>query len=346
MTFLWPSMLLSLLAVPLLVFLYLRMQQRRRKLADSFNLFRSEITAQMSRPGIRRHIPPVFFLLSLVILLTALARPQAEINLPRVEGTVILVVDVSGSMAANDVEPSRMETAKTVAREFVQSQPATVQIGVVSFSSSGFTVQTPTNDETTILNAIDRLKPQTGTSLGQGILAALLAIAVDAGLHLEGQEALIPATPQAGEESAPFDESQLDNIPEGSFPSAVIVVLSDGENNAAPDPLAAAWEASQRDVRVNTIGVGTAAGANLEVDGFTIHTQLDEATLHAIAQMTGGAYFNNQVEQDPQAIYSEITPELVVKPETMEVTSFFAGAGILILLMGAAFSMIWFNRLP
>ena len=184
MTFLWPSMLLALLVVPLVVGLYLSMNRKRRSLAAEFG----GVQPSSSRaPGFRRHLPAALFLFSLVIILVALARPQAEVSLPRVEGTVILVFDVSASMGATDVEPSRMEAAKTAAREFVLSQPETIKIGIVSFSSSGFTVQTPTNDPNLLLAAIDRLQPTSGTSLGQGILAALHTIAVDAGMVTEVQ---------------------------------------------------------------------------------------------------------------------------------------------------------------
>ncbi len=135
-----------------------------------------------------------------MIILVALARPQAQISLPRVEGTVMLVFDVSASMGATDVEPTRLEAAKTAAREFVLSQPETVQIGIVSFSGSGFTVQAPTNDANTLLNTIDRLEPTSGTSLGQGILSALHTIAVDAGLATgeSATEGDAAATPPAG----------------------------------------------------------------------------------------------------------------------------------------------------
>ena len=194
MTFLWPSMLLALFVVPLVIALYLAINRRRHSLAGNFGGVRA--SAGQS-PGIRRHIPAALFLLSLVVILVSLARPQAQVNLPRVEGTVILVFDVSASMGADDVQPTRMEAAKAAARDFVLSQPETVKIGIVSFSGSGFTVQAPTNDANKLLSAINRLKPTSGTSLGQGILAALNTIAVDAGLVTEVQPT--PEAPSAGD---------------------------------------------------------------------------------------------------------------------------------------------------
>jgi Ca-activated chloride channel homolog len=287
----------------------------------------------------------------LVVLFIALARPQAEVQLPRVEGTVILVFDVSGSMAADDVEPSRLEAAKKAAREFVASQPESVKIGLVTFSGSGFTVQPPTNDPNTLLAAIDRLKPQNGTSLGQGILVALNTIAVDAGLVKESQapsnsgSPAEPGQPPAGNPQAPGDDI-LAQLPEGPFPSSVIVLLSDGENNAPPDPAKAAQAAAERNVRVDALGFGTPSGATLEIDGFKIHTILDENALQLITQTAGGTYYNAQTQTDPEQVYANLVPRLVIKPENMEVTSIFTGAGLLALMLGGVFSLIWNHRLP
>jgi Ca-activated chloride channel family protein len=285
-----------------------------------------------------------------VIILVALARPHAQISLPRVEGTVMLVVDVSASMGATDAEPTRLEAAKTVAREFVLSQPETVQIGIVSFSGSGFTVQAPTNDANTLLNTIERLEPTSGTSLGQGILSALHTIAVDAGLvtgesTIEGDAA---ATPPAGEEAQPpgsREEAALAQLPEGIYPASVIVLLSDGENNQSIEPLRVAEAAAEHGVRIDALGFGTTAGATLQLDGFSVHTALDEAALQQITQAAGGTYYPTQGEQDLEQVYASLTPQLVVKPEAMEITSVLAGASILILLVGSLFSMLWFNRL-
>mgnify|MGYP001259523760 CR=1 FL=1 len=339
MTFLWPTMLFSLLAVPVVVLLYLRVQRRRRVLSKTFESFGKPPTTRARGPGFRRHIPPLLFLVSLVILLVALARPQAEISLPRVEGTVMLVFDVSYSMAAQDAEPTRLAAAKTAAQEFVLSQPETVKIGIVSFSSSGFSVQSPTNDPNALTAAIERLKPENGTSLGQGISVALNAIAVDAGLP--------PApTPAPSSEDASREQNPLDLLPEGPYPPSVIVLLSDGENDQSVDPLEAAKAAFDRGVRVDALGFGTPGGSDLEVKGSVVHTALDEPALQSIVQVAGGTYYNAQNEADPRAVYANLTPELVIKPEKMEITSVFTGASLLVLLLGAVFSIVWFNRLP
>ncbi len=335
MSFIWPAMLLWLSLIPLLVLLYVRMQQRRRLLAASYGSLGLVHEGAGRRIGLRRHIPPALYLAGLAILIVALARPQAVVSLPRIEGTIILAFDVSGSMAAEDLKPTRMEAAKAAARAFVERQPATVQIGVVAFSDNGFATQAPTNAQEAIFAAIDRLTPQRGTSLGHGIQAALDAIAVDA-----GQAALRSANSTATPIPTPTP------VPSGTYTSAAIVMLSDGENTAAPDPVELAQAAADRGVRIHTVGIGSAEGIRLHINDFTVHTRLDEATLQQVAERTGGSYYNAQNEADLRAIYEQLDTQMVMKPEATEVTSLLAGAGILLLLIGGTCSLLWFSRLP
>jgi hypothetical protein len=173
-------MVFSLVLIPLFIGVYLLMQRRRRKLTANYSSLGFASGAKASQPGSRRHIPVVFFLLGLTILAIALARPQAVVALPKQEGTVILAFDVSGSMAADDIKPTRMQAAQAAARDFVKHQPLFVQTGVVAFSDTGLSVQVPTNDPSAVLAAINRLAPQSGTSVGQGILASLNVIATGA----------------------------------------------------------------------------------------------------------------------------------------------------------------------
>lgn len=334
MSFIWPLMLFSLLLIPLFVWLYLRLQRRRQAAVKSAGLALPQ-GAGGSGPGMRRHIPAALFLSGLAILMVAMARPQAVVNLPRVEGTLILAFDISGSMAADDLKPTRMEAAKAAARGFVQRQPSGVQIGVVAFSESGMAVQAPTNDEETILAAIDRLAPERSTSLGQGILASLDAMAKSA------EQA---ASPEDGAVAAPTAPPAP--MADALHTPGIILLISDGENTAPPDPFGAAQAAAERGVRIYTVGIGSAAGTTLEVNGFTVHTQLDEATLKQIAELTDGAYYNAENEQELQDVYENIDLQFVIRPEEMEVTSIFAGAGILVFLIGGIFSLLWFSRLP
>ena len=339
MSFLWPFMLRFLAVIPLFVLLYLRMQQHRRELAARYGSL-GLAASPAGRPGLRRHLPPVLFLVSLTVLMLALARPQTVVSLPRIEGTVILAFDVSGSMAADDLEPTRMEAAKAAARGFVEKQPISVLIGVVAFSDSGFSVQAPTNDQAAIEAAIDRLVPARGTSLGNGILASLQAIATSQ------SEAAGLAPPRLYTSLTPAPLPSPVPLPPGEHSSAAILLLTDGENNVRPDPLGAARLAADRGIRIYTIGIGSTAGTTIHVEGFTVHTQLDEPLLQQIAQLTDGAYYSAASEEDLRLIYENVRPELVIKPETTEVTSIFAGAGILLLLFGGAFSLAWFSRVP
>jgi len=334
MFFIWPWMLLSFLLLPLLVGVYIVLQRRRRASAITSGFAYAQGTEK--RPlGFRRHVPQVFFLVGLAILLFSLARPQTVIDLPNADGTVILAFDVSGSMAADDLKPTRMEAAKAAARDFIGKQPLNVQIGVVAISDTGFTVQTPTDDPSALLDTIDRLSPQRGTSLAQGILASLNAISasVNPGPRLYSSLALTPTpTPTP--------------VPQGTYTSAVIVLLSDGENNESPDPLAAANAAAARGVRIDTVGIGSPTGTTVHVNGFSLHTQLDEAILQQISQITGGTYYNAQSASDLCKIYDHLNTQLVIKPQETEVTSVFAGASIVVLLIGGIFSLLWFGRLP
>jgi Ca-activated chloride channel family protein len=324
-------MLLSLLFVPVFMVLYIPMQRRRRRLAASYGALG---TGQ--RTGWRYHIPMGMLVAGLTLLLFALARPQMVVNLPRVEGTVVLAFDVSGSMAADDLRPSRLEAAKAAAEEFVQQQPASVVIGVVAFSDSGFVVRTPTTDQEEVLSTIQRLTPEQGTSVANGILVALNMIATqnsEADLRLYSNRTPAPTpTPTP--------------VPAGTVTPAVIVLLTDGENNERPDPLAAAQAAAERGVRVYTVGLGSPGGTTLDINGFSVHTQLNEEVLQQVSAITGGAYYSAENESELRTIYENLDTQLVIRPEKMEVTSILAGTSILALLIGGALSLLWFSRLP
>jgi Ca-activated chloride channel family protein len=228
-----------------------------------------------------------------------------------------------------------MEAAKAAARDFVEQQPSSVQIGVVAFSDSGFAVQPPTGDQEAILSTINRLTPQSGTSLANGILASLNTINADA-----------KTAPRRYSNLTPVPTPRPTPPPEGSYAPAVIVLLTDGENNQSPDPIAAAEAAAVLGVRIHTVGIGSAAGTTLPVDGFMVHTQLNEAMLKQISEISDGTYYSAENEEDLHEIYSNLNPQLTIKPERMEVTSVFAGASIIVLLIGGTSSLLWFGRFP
>jgi len=336
MSFIWTPLLYLLLIVPLLLWLYFRAQRQRHDLAARYGSMGVVNDAAKKSVGIRRHIPVFVFLFAITILITSIARPQAEVSLPRLEGTVILTFDVSGSMAADDLKPTRMEAAKAAATEFVNKQPSNVLIGVVAFSDGGLSIQPPTNDKAQTLETIYRLVPRRGTSLGNGILVSLNTIVVSAGdppfLNATNPSALSPLEP--------------DSAIQGWYPSAVIVLLSDGENNQNPDPAAAADLAADLGIRIYTIGIGSTEGATLEAEGFTVFTQLNEELLQSISANTSGQYYKAANEAELARIYRDLEPKLSLKTENIEVTSLFAGAGFLLFLVAGALSLLWFGRVP
>ncbi len=336
MSFVWPTLLLTLFCVPLLVLLYLRMQQRRRKFAAQYGSLGLVHNVKGEGPGVRRHIPALIFLTGITLLLISMARPQATVSLPRVEGTVILTFDVSGSMAADDLKPTRMEAAKAAALDFVDNQPSSVLIGVVAFSDGGISVQAPTENRDETAATIGRLVPRRGTSVGNGMLVALNTIAVSAG----DAPILSTGNLSSGESTTPVP------APQGWYTSAVIVLLTDGENNQDPDPVAAADLAADLGVRVYTVGIGTPAGAMVTVEGFTVLSQLNEPMLQYIADTTGGAYYNAGNEEDLRKIYDDLKPTLSIRREEMEITSILAGVGMLVFLIGGAISLLWFGHIP
>jgi Ca-activated chloride channel family protein len=317
--------------LPVLAGLYIWMQTRRRKYALRYASVSLVQQAVGRGPGAKRHIPAALYLLAMGALIIGLARPQATIPVPSNTGTIILSIDVSGSMFAEDVEPNRMEATKKAVREFVENQPKGVKIGIVSFSDFGALVAPPNEDRKQALEAISRLRPQRGTNIGAGLAVALDAIYED---QTDGEPIVTnsPApTPAPG---------QLD------VPPASIVLLSDGQSNTGPDPLDIANEARQKGIKVYTVGIGTPEGTVLQIQGRNVFTRLDETTLVGMAEATDGKYFNAQDESDLREIYDDLSRERVFEEEETEVTFAFAAAALVFSIMAGGLGLAWFNRLP
>lgn len=337
MSFIWPFMLVSLALIPLGVLLYALLDRSRRRRLASYG--GSGLAVRPGRPGFRSRIPAVLMLFGVVLTALAIARPQAVVSLPHQEGTVILAFDVSASMGAKDMAPTRIAAAKTAAKDFVARQPLSIGIGVVAFSDSGASVQAPTNDRATLDSAIDRLTPQKGTSVGSGILASLKVIAAQEAGYAGNNFYSNPS-------GAPSPTPTPTPVPVGVHSPAVIVLLSDGENNENPDPLSAARTAADRGVRIYTVGIGSAAGANLDLNGFEVYTRLDEETLLNISLATGGTYYNATDAAGLRSIYDNIDLGLVLRPQLTEVTALFAAMSLLLMLAGVMTSMLWLGRVP
>jgi Ca-activated chloride channel family protein len=329
LSFGWPWMLVGLGVVPLVVLGYrrlLRSRAARRAELAALGL----VAPRAVTHGWRRHLPPALFLAALVLLLVALARPEAVVPEPRREGTVLLAFDVSASMAATDIAPTRLQAAQATARTFLDRQPATVRVGVVAFGGTGLITQEPTTDRARVRAAIDRLGADGGTSLAGGLQTALGAIV--------GQPVLV-AQPS---DTQPGPEPQGPDL--GYHGSAAIVLLSDGEDTGGPDPIELAELASSAGVRVYPVGIGRPEGTVLEIDGFRVATALDEPLLREIATTTDGRYFAAADERALAAVYDAVELEWTVQPEHIELTGLLAATAAGLLLVGAALSLAWSGR--
>lgn len=343
MSFLWPHLLWLLLAVPLLVAIYLWALSRRKKVAVRYAGLEL-VREAAGRQGWRRHIPPLLFLLAMTTLLLAVARPSAVVTLPSSHETVILTMDVSGSMRASDVTPTRLGAAQLAARSFVEQQPRSTRVGIVTFGGGAALVQPPTQSREDLLAAIDRFELQRGTAVGSGILMSLKTLFPDQSFDLPSLD------PRRAAHAASLDALRTPQpeapkpVPPGSYNSAVVILLSDGQTTTGPDPLEAAKVAADRGVRVYTVGIGTPNGEILIGDGWSMRVRLDEEALKAIAKTTDAEYFYAATANDLKSVYDSLTSKLVFETRDTEITSLFAAAAAALAVLSALLSMVWFNR--
>ncbi len=347
MHFLWPGLLPLLLFVPILLGAYIWSQRRRARFALRYSSLSLVKEAIVKQSRYRRHIPPLLFLLAITAMLVAAARPFAVSFVPKNQATVILTIDVSGSMRAADIKPTRIEAAKEAAIEFANRQGPNTRIGVVAFSGSAQVIQSPTTDHNAVIAAIQQLYPQRSTAIGSGILVSLDAIFGDT--HLDASTAPVAAAATPG----PTPSA----VPPGTHVPAIIVLLTDGQNVIGPPPLEAAQAAADRGVRVFTIGVGTQQGAVIgggggsfggggRGGGFGFRAELDEPTLQQIAQITDGQYFRATDENGLTEIYRNLNTQFIVSREQTELTYQFAGVAIAFVLAGSVLGLLWFGRIP
>jgi Ca-activated chloride channel family protein len=322
-----PWMLLSLACIPGLLLAYraaLRRRARRVARLESEGLVQ---TAAARRVRWRAHMPFALFAAAIALICFALARPTMSLSLPERQGTVILAFDVSNSMRAKDLAPTRFAAAKAAATTFVERQPSSIRIGVVAFGDSAVTVLRPTGVKADVIAAIKRLSASGGTSLGDGIFTSLSTIA---------------GKPLKIDPSALKSDAGAVNI--GYFGSSAIVLLSDGENTSGPDPVNLAEVASSAGVPIDTIGVGKTEGTVVQINGFSIATALDETLLKKIASVTDGKYYQASNAAALTGIYKSIHLQFKRVDKPREVTALFAAAGGLLLAFGSVLSIAWFGR--
>jgi Ca-activated chloride channel family protein len=361
MTFIWLEALWLLLFVPLLAAAYVWLLRRKKKAAVRYANLMLVKQAMGRGLGWRRHLPPALLLLAITVLILAVARPAAVITLPSNRATIILAMDVSGSMRAPDIDPSRIVAAQKAAKAFIAAQPAEVQIGIVAFASTALLVQVPTIDRTALDSAIDRFQLRRGTAIGDGVLISLATIFPDQKFDV---------TPgQPGQETDGFggysgngmgglsnlsrslDDQRTagksDHVPvkPGSYDNAVIILLTDGMATTGKDPVQAGQTAADYGVRVYTVGFGSPQGSVVDFGGFSMRAQPDLDTLKKIADTTNAEFFNAQSADQLDQIYKSLTAKLTTERKLTEISFIFAGVGALLALAAAGLSMLWFGRI-
>jgi len=349
MTFESPQALWLLLALPVLTGLYVLLQRRRTRAAVRYASLALIRTAMGTRAQWRRHVPPLIFLVAFGALIVAMARPSAVVTLPSEQRTIILAIDVSLSMRATDVEPSRIAAAREAAKTFVQEQPSDVRIGVVAFAGSASIVQKPTGDRKELIDAIDRLQLQLHTAIGSGIIVSLAALFPEDAAELEAANTSARGGRDAPR-SAPIDKPKSEPkkerkpVPPGSNRSGAIILLTDGRRTTGPDPLDAARLAADRGVKVFTVGFGSADFSSANVDGMSIYMRFDEETLKAIALATAAEYFHAGSGSDLKKVYETLNARYVLEKKETEISALLCALGALLVLIAAGLSVAWFGR--
>lgn len=346
MVFLWPTFLWLLLIAPLLVLLYWWLLHRRKKAALSYSSL--ALVREAMGPGqrLRRHIPPVLFLLALVALLLAAARPLAVITLPAQDQTIMLAMDVSGSMRAADVEPDRITAAQNAAKAFIAELPRHVRVGIVAFAGSAQLAQLPTQSREDLIKAIDSFQLQRGTATGNGIMLSLATLFPDAGIDIAALGGRQAMRPRPIEEIGKQDPAKsFTPVAPGSYTSAAIIMLTDGQRTTGVDPLEAAKWAADRGVRVYTVGVGTVQGETIGFEGWSMRVRLDEETLKAVAARTNAEYFHAATAEDLKKVYETLSSRLTMEKKETEISSLLALLGAALALLAAGLSVAWYGRI-
>jgi Ca-activated chloride channel homolog len=345
MNFLWPEFLWLLLLLPLLVLLYVWLLRRKKKTALRYASL--SIVKEALGPGqtIRRHIPPALFLLALAAMLIAAARPQAVVTLPSNQQTIILAMDVSGSMRATDVKPNRLEAAQTAAKSFLAELPRHVKVGIVAFAGSAQVAQLPTVNREDLVTAIDRFQLQRATATGNAIVISLATLFPDAGIDLQSMQSGRERQRGFAIDEEKKEKKDFTPVPPGSYSSAAIIMLTDGQRTTGVDPLEAAKLAADRGIRVYTVGIGTVDGETIGFEGWSMRVRLDEETLKAIATKTSADYFYAGTAQDLKKVYETLSSRLTVEKKETEVSALFSMAAAALALLAGALSLLWFNRI-
>ena len=357
MNFLAPELLLGLLLVPVAIGFYLWAQRRRTRYAVRFTNLDLLTNLVPRRPSWRRHLPPVMYLGAIAALLIGLARPTMVTAVPREDATVILAMDVSGSMKSTDVNPTRLDAARAAAQSFVDQLPVRVRVGIVAFASQPVTLVSPTTDRAQLKAALASLRPRDGTAMGDALMQVLdIAQTIQAVDGNTPDASTLPVTPtpvgsatpgssgSSGKPVGPTDQ------PSGQ-PLVAAILLSDGANSVGEaKPLDAARRAATLGVPIYTIALGTPGGTIQAHDDtgqlVTVPVPPDTDTLKQIADTTGGTAFDAPTAKDLSSVYDSLQSRVGYTQERQEVTVALVAAGLLLVVIGAGASALWFGRLP
>jgi Ca-activated chloride channel family protein len=350
MNFLWPQFLWLLTLVPVLVLLYVWLLRRKKKMAMRYASLSIVKEAMGTGRNVRRHIPPFLFLLAMACMLVAAARPFAVVMLPSQQETIILAMDVSGSMRATDVKPNRLVASQNAAKAFLTELPREVKVGIVAFAGSAAVVQAATTSREDLVAAIDRFQLQRATAIGSAIVVSLAELFPNAGIDLAdmgtgrnrqlGASLDKPATDKDGK-----DKKDFVPVAPGSYSSGAIILLTDGQRTTGVDTMEAAKLAADRGVRIYTVGIGTVDGETIGFEGWSMRVRLDEETLKSVATKTNGEYFYAGNAADLQKVYEKLSSRLTVEKKETEISGLLALAAALLSLISAGLSLLWFNRI-
>lgn len=346
MTFLWPQFLWLMLALPLLVAVYVWLLRRKKKMALRYASLSIVREAMGVGQSFRRHIPPLLFLLAMAAMLLAAARPFAVVSLPSQHETIILAMDVSGSMRATDVQPNRLVASQNAAKAFLADLPRSVRVGIVAFAGTASVVQSPTLSREDLVTAIDKFQLQRATAIGNAIVVSLAELFPEAGIDLASLTYGRNRSNGIAIDQAPKEpKKEFVPVAPGSYTSAAIILLTDGQRTTGVDSMEAAKMAADRGVRVYTVGVGTVDGETIGFEGWSMRVRLDEETLKAIATQTQAEYFYAGTAADLKKVYETLSSRLTVEKKETEISGLLALAAALLALMSASLSLLWFNRI-
>ena len=343
MSFLWPSSLWLLWAVPALPLLYAWLLRRRRKSVLRYSSL-GLVREASSRPW-RQHLPPALLFTACSLLLFAAARPVVTMTLPWARSSIMLAIDVSLSMRVTDVKPTRLVAAQEAAKTFLGELPKGIEVGLVTFAGSAQVVQHATTDREALANAIDAFQMQFGTAIGSGIVLCLAELFPDHRISLEdltfgsGRKA-----PRGGPDNSKPAAKEIKPVPPGSYDAAAIVLLSDGRRTTGVDTLEAAKMAADRGVRIYVVGLGTVDGPVGASEGLSIYMKLDEPTLREVARMTGGEYHHAGTAETLRSVYQNLGSSLQVRKRETELAPFLALVGAVLVAVAATLSLLWFRR--